>query len=304
MSLFNYFKGCLPSIFLPRQDLSSCVNNDVDMIDKSICDEDDKDYPIIHVFGHGWDPTDDDHSLYAAGYKKVSSGDIDNVWLYGLEYRGPYIECADDNTDDNVVRFDNHKVPNLLISLADFKGSVASKLYRFGIWCDNVDQTSKWLEQNTSIFTLKDLVRSYNEVYPDGYYLELHVSRIPLREFDYTKLPSYVQYTVTANEMVHEYSTEEWRKYYDNNDKYSNSLSMSDGSESVEVVYDPVFDSDKSYDMTRATSVSSESVDEFPESVEETKPPYDHEHLLNTYTDWEKILSKYDSHTDGYSTYV
>lgn len=167
-------------------------------------------YPTIQIFGHGWDPSDSDEELGYPSYKKVLSTDvgIDMVEVYGLGHRGPYIECVDDDLSKNVTYMDYNTIPNLLISIADFKDSYNLSVFNFGILINGQDVTKNWLEHNTSFFTLKEFIQAYNTVYTDGYYLEVHTGRVPLNKLDMSMLPSYVIKTPMADEVIYEYNKE------------------------------------------------------------------------------------------------
>lgn len=161
--------------------------------------------PVIRVFGHGWDPTDSDDDLMYPGFQKVSPLLLDGVEVYGLGHRNIYVECQDDDPDVQVVKLPTESVPNLMVSIANFKDTFNSDKYKFGIWMDNVNYTPQWLECYMSVFTLRELLVHFNQLLPRGYYLQLNTSRVPLRQFDAYQLPKYVGYTTQTNDYLREY---------------------------------------------------------------------------------------------------
>jgi hypothetical protein len=176
--------------------------------------EDVDEYPVIRVYGHGWDPSNNNSELSHPSYKKVSSVNLDVAWISALTNRVPYIECEGDDVSKNVELLDCQCVPNMVISISDFKDEPPHN-YKFGIYELYSDGSEGyinywWLEElgQCSVFTLKELVRELNVYYPDGYNLELHMGRQPLMEFDGLRLPNYVQYSDMVNELMYEYSLE------------------------------------------------------------------------------------------------
>lgn len=171
-------------------------------------------YPIIRLFGHGWDPSKSDEELVNPSWKKVNSIDLDVAWVYSLPYRSAYIEFPEDNVSDNVEQLDSNLVPNMMISISDFKGinSKYNSLYKFGIWevtnSIETDITNGWLHEGTSVFTLREIIRHLNVLYPNGYHLELHMGRNNLSEFKSCELPDYVQYSDEATQMLYEHTNE------------------------------------------------------------------------------------------------
>jgi hypothetical protein len=173
--------------------------------------------PLIRLFGHGWDPSFNDSELETPSYKKVSQSELDVAWIYAIQNRVPYIECIDDDVSHNVELLDWEKTPNMLINISGFKSDPVSSKFKFGLYeltydCDwNVIEkclTGKWLETNTSNFTLKDMVRYLNQKYPNGYILELHMGREPLVLFKDDVFPDYVQKSRLATETLFEYALE------------------------------------------------------------------------------------------------
>jgi hypothetical protein len=172
--------------------------------------EDEK--PLIRLFGYGWDPSLNDSELETSSYKKVPKSELNIGWVYGIPNRTPYIECADDDVSDNVELLDWDKTPNLLINISGFKDELISPNYKFGFYEMTYDSewnlvekniTSKWLQDNTSLFTLTDVIRYLNQEYNDGYYLELHMGRNPITLYKDSLFPFYVQNSELANEILY-----------------------------------------------------------------------------------------------------
>lgn len=209
MQLFkHYLNHCMPS-GLFSSELQPTLVEEKDYDENYDYDK----YPIIRIFGHGWDASKDDEDLMNNSWKRVNAIDLDLAWVYGLPERTPYIEFEDDDVSDNVVDYEENMVPNMLISISDFKYMPKYTPFRFGIWevtnTTEINITHRWLQENTSIFTLRDIVRFLNNIYPEGYHLELHMGRNPVHDFDENKIPEHVQYSEEA---------EQYLEYADNTD--------------------------------------------------------------------------------------
>ena len=206
MQLFtHYLNQCMPNGLLPnlRSSYTETVFQEQDDYDE---DYDYDKYPIIRIFGHGWDASKDNQDLKNNSWKRVNAIDIDLAWVYGLPERTPYIECEGDFVSENVVGYDYDMVPNMLISISDFKNMPKYTPFKFGIWevtnTTEIDITNRWTEENTSIFTLREIIRFLNNIYPNGYHLELHMGRNHATEFDEEKMPEYVQYSKEAEQYL------------------------------------------------------------------------------------------------------
>lgn len=199
MNLFKYFKQCMT--FGEQHDESDDEQTNTTF-----------DYPVIRAYGHGWDPTEDDSELEYPSYKKVSSNYTDMCCISALKHRGPYIECEGDDVSENVEWLAWDKIPNMIISIFDFKDEPPNS-YKFGLYellqdGSEINFNEWWLSERgqSGVFTLKELVYELNMYYPNGYYLELHMGRTPLFEFNNTDLPYHIKYSDMTNDVLYEYS--------------------------------------------------------------------------------------------------
>lgn len=278
MSLFNYFSNCLPSLLTSSKKAVELNTSNIDSVplDQYIeyynsnfdysKEYDSKEhysdidgvipfkesYPTIRVYGHGWDPTDSDNELTYPSYKKVNSLNMDLAYISALSTRSPYIECEDDDVSKNVELLDWCRIPNMLISICDFKNALPHN-FKFGIYDYDNDTGNElyinnwWLETmgQCSVFTLKELVCNLNEYYQDGYNLELHMGRMSLLEFKGTDMPDYVQFSDMANELMYEYSKDNINFVYLPRIPYIDNNSIDDNYSIITQLDDLMLDSKK-----------------------------------------------------------